>query len=131
LLYAAAKKAYIYRPSINRVVDIQPITVDSSASQVQGARILVLNGAGNKDQASKLAQMIERNYPSAQHNPIRAAQRQDYPTTIIIDLTDGTKYDLVANMMQVLGAQRGVLPQGEPKPENLDIIVLTGLDKNT
>lgn len=129
LVYVKAKKVIIYRPSVNKIVGTGPLTVDASASEISGARITVRTGNGKDDISKKLQTLLKVNYQSAKIDSIDKANRQTYPTTIVIDLTDGDKYDLVTNIMGVIGGQRGVLPNGETKPDNTDILVITGTDK--
>jgi len=129
LVYITAKKVYIYRPSINKIVNIGPLTIDASASEAKGIRVLVRTGNNKQPITQDIKSQIIQNYKSATVAPIEQAARQDYPSTIVIDLTEGDKYDLVTNMMQLLNAQRGILPQGEAKPDNVDILIITGLDK--
>jgi hypothetical protein len=129
LVYVKAKKVYIYRPSVNRIVNIGPLTVDASAGEVQNTRILVKTGNNNPNISQNIVSQLTQNYKSATvSQKVETATRQNYPSTIIIDLTDGSKYDLVTNLMQLLNAQRGILPQGEAKPDNTDILIITGTD---
>jgi hypothetical protein len=130
LVYVKAKKVYIYRPSVNKIVNIGPLTIDASVSQISGAKIMIKNGNNRPTVADEIKNKLTQNYQSATiSSKVDAAARQNYPTTIVIDLTDGDKYDLVTNIMQTIGAQRGVLPQSEIKPENTDILIITGMDK--
>lgn len=129
LVYVKAKKVYIYRPSLNRIVTIGPLQIDPSISEVKDTRIMILTGNAKPVKSEQISNLLKNNYQSAKINPISEALRQNYPTTVVIDLTDGEKYDLVSNMIEVLGAQRGVLPAGETKPDKIDILIITGLDK--
>jgi hypothetical protein len=129
LVYVKAKKVYIYRPSAKKLVAIGPLVIGASAAQVRGARVQVWTGNANDTSAGQLMDTVKRSYPSAVILELAKAKRQDYPSTIVIDLTEGEKHELVTNMMAQLGAQRGVLPQGEQKPDKVDVLVITGLDK--
>jgi hypothetical protein len=130
LAYVKAGRVYIYRPSANKIVNIGPLVVDASASEVVGTKILVRNGSGRSGVVQTIRDQLTQNYKAATIDQnIDTAARQDYPTTIVIDLTDGDKYDLVTNIANLIGAQRGVLPIGESKPENVDILIISGLDK--
>lgn len=128
LVYVTARKAFIYRPDIDKVVDVQPVTIEASAAQIKNARITIWSGSSDKSKADQLLAKLKPSYPSASFGNIGTANRQDYPHTIIIDLTEGDKYDLVGNLMQSTGAQRGILPQAEAKPENTDILIITGIE---
>ncbi len=130
LVYVKAQKVYIYRPSINKIVNIGPLTIGASASGVQNTRVLGKTGNNNPNTSQNIVSELTQNYKTATIiQKIETATRQTYPSTIVIDLTDGNKYDLVTNVMQLLNAKRGILPQGEAKPDNTDILIITGLDK--
>jgi hypothetical protein len=130
LVYIKAKKVFVYRPGLNRIAAIGPLELQASAAEVRNARILTWTGNGNTTVTQSLKQKLVQTYPSSKILDVGVAKRQDYPTTIIIDLTEGDKYDLVTNMIGDLGAKRGVLPQGEQKPEGADVLIITGLDKH-
>lgn len=130
LVYVQAQRVYIYRPSLNKLVNIGPLSVDASVAQVESVSVLVRSGNDRPATASTIKDTLTQNYQTAVVNLDGSpAARSDYPTTIVIDLTDGDKYDLVANITEVIGAQRGILPIGESKPDGVDILIITGLDK--
>jgi hypothetical protein len=129
LIYPKAAKVYVYRPAIKRVVAIGPLALDASAAQVQGARIVIWDGSGNKAKAQALRDKLASNYPSAKvETAVGTAKRQDFPKTIAIDLTKDEKYDLITNIMGLAQAQRGVLPVSETAPSNADVLVIVGRD---
>lgn len=129
LLYYNAKRIYLYRPSIGKIVDIQPLILDPSAAQANNAKIIIRQGNGKPETGETLRRSLRQSYPSTGADLAGNAARQDYPATVIIDLTDGQKYELVNSLIKTLGGQRGILPAGEPKPEGADILIITGLDK--
>lgn len=128
LLYYKSLKAYIYRPSIHKIVDVGPITVDPAATEVQGARIAIVDGSGRPQKAADYHTRLESIYKGAAiSHSTRQAARSDHPTTIVIDLTnDNQKYNLVNNIAATLGGRRSVLPLGETAPPNTDILIIIG-----
>jgi hypothetical protein len=129
LIYYNAKKIYLYRPSQGKVVDIQPLILDPSAAQANNSKIIVRQGNGKPETGESIRRELDESFPSTEISLAGNAARQDYPMTIIIDLTDGQKYDLVSALVTSTGAQRGILPSGEPKPEGADILIITGTDR--
>jgi uncharacterized protein YpmB len=127
LLYPIARKVFLYRPSSKKLVDVGPLNIDPSVAEIDGTRIAVMVGNNNEKHAKKLSETLVSQYSKAEVQPVTEASRQDFPYTIVIDFTDGKKYNLVNNMISELGAKRGVLPTSETKP-NADILVITGLD---
>lgn len=130
LLYPVAKKAYVYRPGINRLVDITPVGVAASAAEVRGARIVIWRGGASEASAAALQKKIEQTYQSAASVTLANSKRQDYPETVVVDLTNSEKYNFVTELMQAIGAQRGIVPQGDAAPENADVLIIIGADKS-
>lgn len=128
LLYYEAKKVIVYRPSLGKIVDQFPLILDASLSQAQDAKILIRSGNNKIETAEQLKRSISETYKTTQMQDLGIAIRQDYPSTIIIDLSDGQKYDFVSKLIENTGGKRGILPNGEPKPENTDILIITGLN---
>lgn len=128
LLYYTAKKVIVYRPSVNKIVDIFPLILDPSVTESLDAKVEIRSGNGKPETSEQVKNIIIKDYKNLSVKEIGNASRQDYPSTVIIDLTDGQKYNLVNNIINEIGATRGVLPNGEPKPDNIDILIITGLD---
>lgn len=67
LIYNGAKKAILYRPSENRIIEVAPINLGASGSQsataseapVQAVSIAVLNGSGTTGLAKKAAEKLK------------------------------------------------------------------------
>lgn len=128
LLYYKAARAILYRPGVSKVVAIGPLILDASASQVRDAKIVVRNGSGNADTASDALKLMKERYSEATLSGIEPASRSDYPNTIVIDLSkDGKKSELSNAIIELLGARKGIVPQGEPKPD-ADIMIIVGND---
>lgn len=127
LVYYKSKLVYLYRPSAGKLVATGPLRIEASADEVLGARIRIRNGTTSDEQSNKIRELLEQNYKSATLQATDSSNRRDYPTTIVIDLTEGDKYNLVSNIASTIGAQRGVLPAGEAVPADTDILILTGV----
>lgn len=130
LLYYKSLKAYIYRPSIKKVIDIGPLTVDPSAEEVQGARIVLIDGSGEPQKAADYRTRLTAIYKGAAVSQLSSqAARSDHARTLVIDLTDDNqKYNLTNNIAATLGGRRSMLPYGEVAPANTDILVIVGKD---
>jgi hypothetical protein len=127
LLYYKSLKAYLYRPSTNKVVDIGPITVDPSAAEVDGTRIVVKGRATDDERASSYRTRLTSLYKNAVVLSAHDDRTQIPTDTIVVDLTnDNQKYNLVTNIAATLNIKRGTLPLGETAPAGADILVLVG-----
>lgn len=128
LLYYQSGRAVLYRPSAGKVVAIGPIVLDASASQVKDTRVVVRDGGGDASKASAALGLLKQRYRTAKIADVEKANRSDYPSTIVVDLSEnGKKNEFAGAIIELLGARRGVLPQSEPKPD-ADILIIIGQD---
>jgi hypothetical protein len=125
LLYPNAKKVYLYRPGISRLVDVGPLIVDPVVAEVDGTKVAIYIGTSNGQKVHDIIDRLKLKYPTVTLAQQKEAKRVDYPSTIVIDLTDNKKYNLVNSIAQNLNIQAGVLPIGEQKPD-ADILILVG-----
>ncbi len=129
LLFYKSGRVIVYRPSIGKVVSVGPMVLDASASQVKDARIIVRNGAGKDSSINAAMSLMKERYAEAVIAGPETAARNDYPTSIAIDLTaDGSKTQFVGAITELLGIQKGILPAGESQPDNADILIIIGAD---
>ncbi len=128
LIYYKSLKVIIYRPEIDKLIATGPLEIDASAEEVAGTKIRIRNGSSNDAAVQRIRDALKANYTSATLQESDASTRKNYPYTIVIDLTDGEKYNFVTNISQTIGATRGVLPAGEVAPEDTDILIITGAE---
>ncbi|MBW4062251.1 LytR C-terminal domain-containing protein [Candidatus Saccharibacteria bacterium] len=129
IIFYKAQKAILYRPSLDRIVDIGPLFVDAAVSEVNGTKIAIRNGSRNESLTRVVEGQVGQTYPEANIVDTGSASRLDFPTTIIVDLSPGqTKSNFAAALAQVVGGQVGIMPVGEPKPTDADILIIIGAD---
>lgn len=125
LVYTNNGFAVIYRPSINKIVAVSPVTVDMALAESSGATIRILNGTNDQNIVIKIQNMIKTAYPDAVLTS-STANRTDYPTTIVINNSD-TKDNLVPSLITTIKGQLGVMPLGEATPTT-DLTIIIGKD---
>jgi hypothetical protein len=127
ILYTNARKAILFRPDTNRVIDFAPINIGTpSAQPVTPVRIVLYNGTN----IVGLTQTFEKSLKSKATNIEvvgRAnAKKTDYGETIVVDLT-GTKPELAKQMAELVKGEVSELPDGEVKPAvTADLLVILG-----
>lgn len=134
LVYLKARKAYLYRPSDNKVVDIAPVNLPSPSPKLEPSgtvlpaidekkSVVIYNGANDNsilnNMSSDLAQLESIDIQGS-----RTAERQ-YESTIIVDLS-GDNSTLASEIAAITGGRVGSLPTGEVRPEGADILVILG-----
>lgn len=148
MIYTKNKKAIIYRPSLNKIVEVGPVNIaqtqpsttpppqqptptvpDSSPSgqitPVDNLKVnaAIYNGTKTKGLASITEDIIQQKYPSVKVTTT-GNTKNDYSKTLVIDLT-GQNTALVSQLAGFLSGDVSKMPSGETKPDT-DILVILG-----
>jgi hypothetical protein len=132
LIYAKAMKAILYRPSTDKIIEVEPIVLNNGAGAQPVApqkplKIAYYNGtetagitAGAEEKIQKFfgAQGLTTNVSKDN------AAKKDYQGALVVDLTgnNATSTEVIAAF---LGGKAGPLPAGEAKPE-ADVLIILG-----
>jgi hypothetical protein len=133
LIYAQAKKAYLYRPSTNKIVDVTVLSVaDSTKTATPSAkqnadptpiRVVLLNGtttAGLTAAAEKKLAGVNGVSVSARGN----AKSATYTSTSVVNVSGISKTAIDA-IATAVGGTVDSLPTGEAKPDADVLIILS------
>jgi hypothetical protein len=127
LIYTQNRLAIIYRPSIDKIAAVGTVTADSALAESQGVTMTVLDGANDPAKTQKIITQISTAYPSIKVTDGGQTNRQDFPTTIVIDNTKNKDY-LIDELDGLIGGKRGVVPLGETQSVT-DVMIIVGKDK--
>lgn len=132
-IYTKARRAILYRPSTNKLIDVVPLTINDQAVAVPTndqapvpepkIRIAIYNGSTT----SGISKVIEERLVEIEGIEVVAktvANRNDYTQAAVIDL-NGNYAGIAGDIAQLLGGKVQSLPDGEAKPE-ADILVIAG-----
>ena len=127
IIYTTAKKALIYRPSINKIMEIAPLAISEptppAKKTAEKATISIFNGT----KIAGLATRTEKNV-LAEVAGVTVVEKgnagKDYTSTLVIDTT-GNKSVMAKSIAALLGGSVGALPAGEKSPKG-DILVIVG-----
>ncbi len=133
LAYTKAMQAILYRPSINKIINVAPIVINQpeSASQNKpvsqapaGLKIAYYNGTEADGLSGEAEKTIKASYPDYQTGTLTNAKKKDYKETLVIDIT-GAHSKEAEDIASLLGGKIGSLPSGEAKPD-ADILIISG-----
>lgn len=121
IIYTEAKKAIIYRPSTNKIVDVAPVTIGEN--QKTPLKAAIYNGTG----IAGLAGSIEKQLKDKVVNidvVLKEDAKTDYQKTLVVDFT-GKQKETASQIANLLNGEVGSLPNSETKPDS-DLLVILG-----
>lgn len=151
LIYSGSGRAILYRPSTKKIVDVTSVNVQappqsqapSSApsSAAVGTettpgsepvpaivRVALYNGSTVVGATNTVEARLRTILPNAAVVTKENAKKNDYPKTIVVDLS-GSNGSGALSIASALGGEVGSLPAGESAPADADILVIIGKDK--
>jgi len=133
LIYTKSQKAILYRPSINKIIDVAPVSLGQTQNQTQGAAktlspspknlaLTIYNGSNSAGLAATTQQKIEDKFSQVKVTGTGNA-KGEYSKTFVYDLT-GKNKDIASQIAQFLsGEVSSNLPSSEVKPST-DLLVI-------
>jgi hypothetical protein len=139
LIYTEAKKAILYRPSLNKVIEVAPLLMDQkttetnigedeeeiiSVDQTEKLNVSIKNGT----QTAGLAAEAETQLVSVEGINIYEksnTNKNDYKETLVIDLSKKND-ELVAEIVTAVEGKISTLPKEESVSKDVDILVIIG-----
>ncbi|MBT3690255.1 LytR C-terminal domain-containing protein [bacterium] len=125
-LIVYSDQAIIYRPSTDMIIKVGAVQTEEAAEPLSDVSLTfdIRNGTTVAGQAGILADQI-RAVELFEVVNVGDANKKDYATTVIYDLTEGEKQDAIAVFAQTLGLElvEG-FPEGELESEAEVLIIL-------
>ena len=130
LIYNKAKKAILYDPVADKIVEVGPVEAGeptpTTGVRPESVRVTIHNGTTVVGLAAKIEEKLI-SLSSIRIDVVSKgnARHRTYTKPLVIDLT-GKNPEVAAQLAGVVGGEVGSLPEGEFKPENADIYVIAG-----
>lgn len=143
LIFANAKKAFLYRPSINKIIEIAPIsftqpnqTAPALKSAVPAAvtapviasasampvSVVIYNGSKTGDSTAAVEQLLKDKAPNISIAS-RAKATLSYSKNLVVDLR-GNNREMVTILANIIGGEVSAMPSGEAVPKAPILIIL-------
>ncbi len=117
LIYTKAKKAIIFRPKENKLINVGPIAIDEKTK----IQVAILNAGGNTGDVDKT--LNEKFAGSVAILSKTDAKNRNSVTKIrVVDVT-GQNADAAKQIAEQLGGEVAALPAGETAPQGAQIVV--------
>ncbi|MEK7543907.1 MAG: hypothetical protein AAB557_03500 [Patescibacteria group bacterium] len=136
LIYTDTKKAFLYRPGANKIIQVAPVNIgdQASASGQLGQtpapaplRFVLLNGTTVVGLTKKFESKLLIAVPEAVIADRDNARKRDYATSMLVDMT-GKKAKEARDIGTKLGINVASFPQGEATV-SADFVILLGEDQ--
>jgi len=130
LIYTTAKKAILYRPAENKIIDVGPISIGTPSASLAPAavNIVLLNGTTVTGLTKKYEAELKTVLSEAVIVDRDNAVNRELEKTVIVDIKKD-KATQVAELAKTLGIQVSPLPEGEALPKSGDFLIIVGSDK--
>jgi len=119
LVYTAAKKAILYRPSTNKIVEVGPVDIAPDKT----FKVALYNATEDTTKPDSVQASLTDKLTNLEF-PIKAKAATKTNDVLVIDLV-GDKKTEVDQLASILGGTVSVLPTGETKPD-ADFLIIIG-----
>ncbi len=133
LIYTNAKKAILYDPENKKIIDVAPVSIGTSSAQLATTasplKVALYNGTNTTGLTGKFETNLNKDYPDLSVSSKENASSSDYKKSQVIYFTEAAK-DTASKIAQTYVADlKSVLPEGEKKPKEGDILMILGKDR--
>ena len=118
LIFTKAKKAILYRPSTNKIIEVAPLAIDDAALSGQNIKVAILNGTKNSNLATTTGNLLDEKLTNIEVISSTIASKTNYGATIVVDYA-GKYANEVKDIAEAVGGSVSDMPNGETAPEEI------------
>ena len=134
LIFPEAKKAYLYRPSSNQIIDVASLNIQATGEENVAAAtpsptkfvVAIYNGTTTAGLTANYEKKLKPLLGGATVGLRQNAAVTTYEKSFLVDLKGGQDA-LVQEISQKLNLPVQTLPEGEPRPAG-DVLIILGTD---
>lgn len=131
LIYTQAKRAILYRPSTNKVIDIAPINIGTGSAAVTPkqnlVKVVIYNGTKTVGLTKTAEEELKGKVDNLDVVLRENANKDDYEKSVVVAISK-SKDKEAKKIAEALGAEVSVLPEGETSPVGTEILIILGSD---
>ena len=131
VIFSKAKKAILFRPSLNKIIESGPLLVSpnqtTTGQQVQPIKVAIYNGTADPELGKSVDERLKKAAGPVIETTLEDARSTAYTETTVVDLTGNNKQS-VDDIAKFLQAKVGTLPSTEVRPD-ADVLIIIGAAK--
>ena len=139
LIYPDSKKAYLFRPSSGKLVEVAPVNVSSPSATPQSNvqefdkqskfSVILYNGTKISGLTRTYENQIKKDLPNMEVIERENASKNDYQKSVLVALK-GNQTDKAEQLAGFLGLSLQSMPDGEAASPSADFLIILGTDKS-
>ena len=144
LIYPNAKKAILYDPVTNKIIDVAPINFEPSVTPTsvvtptlapqpspsleEELKVILYNGTNITGLTKNYEELLKEKIPNVTVTDKDVAKKRDYPETLLVDIKGNKKEqaELLANILEI---KLESMPNEESASPSADFLIILGANQ--